>query len=89
MSNRSHNLPTPEGEQFEGSRFPGLSMLLGALALIGEHLDHFFDSAQSIGQPFVASLINGTHATAANTLDNRIPVEQQRSRFKLLAGHLF
>jgi hypothetical protein len=35
MSDRSHNLPTPEGEQFEGSRFPGLSMLLGALALIG------------------------------------------------------
>jgi hypothetical protein len=35
MSDRSRNLPTPEGEQFEGSRFPGLSMLLGALALIG------------------------------------------------------
>jgi len=35
MSDRSHNLPTPEGEQFEGSRFPGLSMLLGGLALIG------------------------------------------------------
>jgi len=35
MSDRSYNLPTPEGEQFEGSRFSGLSMLLGVLALIG------------------------------------------------------
>lgn len=35
MSDRSHNLPTPEGEHFESSRFAGLSILLGALALIG------------------------------------------------------
>ncbi|MGH8100798.1 MAG: hypothetical protein ACREIW_05840, partial [Chthoniobacterales bacterium] len=35
MSDRSHNLPTPEGEQFESNRFTGLSTLLGSLALFG------------------------------------------------------
>lgn len=35
MSDRSHNLPIPEGEQFESGRFAGLSTLLGVLGLIG------------------------------------------------------
>ncbi len=34
MSDRSHALPTPEGERFESSRFTGLSILLGLIALI-------------------------------------------------------
>ncbi len=35
MSERSHVVPTPEGEYFEKNRFAGLSMLLALLALIG------------------------------------------------------
>src|SRR6187397_1517727 len=35
MSERSHVVPTPEGEYFEKSRFAGLSMILGVVALIG------------------------------------------------------
>ena len=35
MSERSHVVPTPEGEFFETSRFAGLSLLLGVLALAG------------------------------------------------------
>src|SRR5204862_2132425 len=32
MSDRPHELPTPEGEYFETGRFAGLSLLLGAVA---------------------------------------------------------
>src|SRR6185295_14977519 len=35
MSDRPHELPTPEGEYFETGRFAGLSLLLGAIALAG------------------------------------------------------
>src|SRR6185503_3360119 len=58
---------------------------LGPLTLVGEHLDHFFYRAEAIGEPFVAGLIDGSHAAAADTVDDRIPVEQQRSGFELLA----
>ena len=34
MSDRSHILPMPEGEQFESNRFAGLSVLLGLIALL-------------------------------------------------------
>src|SRR5437667_2286162 len=34
MSERSHTVPTPEGEYFESSRFAGLSLLLGSVALV-------------------------------------------------------
>lgn len=34
MSDRSHTMPTPEGEHFESSRFTGLSILLGLVAFI-------------------------------------------------------
>src|SRR5207244_2156044 len=33
MSERSHVVPTPEGEYFERSRFAGLSLLLGVLGI--------------------------------------------------------
>src|SRR6185295_15517935 len=32
MSDRPHELPTPEGEYFEAGRFAGLSLVLGAVA---------------------------------------------------------
>src|SRR5438067_188072 len=32
MSDRPHDLPTPEGEYFETGRFAGLSLVLGAIA---------------------------------------------------------
>ena len=35
MSDRSHVVPTPEGEYFESERFSGLSFLLGLLAIVG------------------------------------------------------
>ena len=35
MSERSHVVPTPEGEYFEKSRFAGLSMISGVVGLIG------------------------------------------------------
>jgi hypothetical protein len=35
MSERAHVVPTPEGEYFEKSRFAGLSVLLGILAVVG------------------------------------------------------
>jgi hypothetical protein len=35
MSERTHAVPTPEGEYFESSRFAGLSALLGILAVLG------------------------------------------------------
>ena len=35
MSERSHVVPTPEGEYFESGRFAGLSFLLGVIALLG------------------------------------------------------
>ncbi|HST29514.1 MAG TPA: hypothetical protein VLK27_01600, partial [Chthoniobacterales bacterium] len=35
MSERLHNLPTPEGEYFESGRFAGLSVLVGIVALVG------------------------------------------------------
>jgi hypothetical protein len=35
MSDRSHVVPTPEGEYFENERFAGLSFLLGLLAIVG------------------------------------------------------
>src|SRR5213083_3302822 len=34
MSERSHTIPTPEGEYFESSRFAGLSFVLGLIALV-------------------------------------------------------
>ena len=34
MSDRSHTVPTPEGEYFESSRFTGLSTLLGVIAVV-------------------------------------------------------
>src|SRR5437870_7492298 len=34
MSERSHTVPTPEGEYFESSRFAGLSFLLGLIAVV-------------------------------------------------------
>src|SRR5215813_3712819 len=34
MSERSETLPTPEGEYFEGSRFAGLSSVIGIVAVI-------------------------------------------------------
>jgi hypothetical protein len=34
MSERSQTVPTPEGEYFESSRFAGLSLLLGSVALV-------------------------------------------------------
>lgn len=34
MSERSHTVPTPEGEYFESSRFTGLSTLLGIIAVV-------------------------------------------------------
>ena len=37
-----------------------------ALALVGEHLDHLFDGAQAVGEPFVAGLIDRSHAAAAD-----------------------
>ncbi len=35
MSERSHVMPTPEGEYFEVRRFNGLSMLCGVVAIVG------------------------------------------------------
>ena len=35
MSDRPHEVPTPEGEYFEPGRFAGLSLLLGAVAFAG------------------------------------------------------
>jgi hypothetical protein len=35
MSERSHVLPTPEGEYFENSRFSGLSLIFAVVAVIG------------------------------------------------------
>ena len=35
MSERSHVVPTPEGEYFESSRFAGMSMILGVVGAIG------------------------------------------------------
>jgi hypothetical protein len=35
MSERSQVVPTPEGEYFENSRYAGLSLILGVVALIG------------------------------------------------------
>ena len=35
MSDRSHVVPTPEGEYFETARFSGLSVLLAVLAIVG------------------------------------------------------
>ncbi|HMJ05773.1 MAG TPA: hypothetical protein VK474_05910, partial [Chthoniobacterales bacterium] len=35
MSERSHAAPTPEGQYFEKSRFAGLSLILGLIALVG------------------------------------------------------
>ncbi len=35
MSERSHVVPTPEGEYFESSRFAGLSFILGIIAVVG------------------------------------------------------
>ncbi|HEX4667079.1 MAG TPA: hypothetical protein VH207_10795 [Chthoniobacterales bacterium] len=35
MSERSHALPTPEGEYFENTRFGGLSIICGVIGLIG------------------------------------------------------
>lgn len=35
MSERSHVLPTPEGEYFENSRFTGLSLVMAVLAVVG------------------------------------------------------
>src|SRR3989441_4090738 len=35
MSERSHAVPVPEGEYFESSRFAGLSLLLGSVAVVG------------------------------------------------------
>jgi hypothetical protein len=34
MSERSHTVPTPEGEYFESNRFTGLSFLLGSIAVV-------------------------------------------------------
>jgi hypothetical protein len=34
MSDRPHDLPTPQGEYFETNRFAGLSMLLGVIAVV-------------------------------------------------------
>ena len=34
MSERPHDMPTPEGEYFETNRFAGLSMLIGVIALV-------------------------------------------------------
>src|SRR5256884_2041992 len=34
MSERSHTIPTPEGEYFESNRFAGLSSLLGLIAIV-------------------------------------------------------
>jgi hypothetical protein len=34
MSDRSHPVPTPEGEYFESERFSGLSVLLGVIAFV-------------------------------------------------------
>ena len=35
MSDRSHVVPTPEGEYFESTRFSGLSFLLAVVAIVG------------------------------------------------------
>ena len=35
MSDRSHALPAPEGEYVETSRFGGLSILSGVIAVVG------------------------------------------------------
>ena len=35
MSERTHSVPTPEGEYFEKGRFAGLSMMLGLVAVVG------------------------------------------------------
>ncbi len=35
MSDRSHVTPAPEGEFFETSRFAGLSLICGAIGLVG------------------------------------------------------
>ena len=35
MSERSHATPTPEGEYFESTRFSGLSVILGIVAIVG------------------------------------------------------
>ena len=35
MSERSHGVPTPEGEYFEKSRFAGLSVMLALIAIVG------------------------------------------------------
>jgi FtsH-binding integral membrane protein len=34
MSERSHTVPTPEGEYLESNRFAGLSSLLGLIAIV-------------------------------------------------------
>ncbi|MEP6809269.1 MAG: hypothetical protein ABI992_03430 [Chthoniobacterales bacterium] len=35
MSERTHGVPTPEGEYFEKNRFAGLSLVLGLVAVVG------------------------------------------------------
>jgi hypothetical protein len=35
MSDRTHVLPTPEGEYFENGRFAGLSLICGAIGIVG------------------------------------------------------
>ncbi|MDQ6624664.1 MAG: hypothetical protein M3Y69_00785 [Verrucomicrobiota bacterium] len=35
MSERSHVVPTPEGEYFEAARFSGLAVILGIIAIVG------------------------------------------------------
>src|SRR3982750_4406667 len=34
MSDRPHDIPTPEGEYFETGRFAGLSLILGVVAFV-------------------------------------------------------
>src|SRR5262249_16761545 len=61
----------------------------GPLVFVSEHLDHLFHGTEAVGESLVARLIDRPHAAAADAADDRISVEQQRSRFKLLAWSLF
>src|SRR6267142_3570848 len=81
MSERSHTIPTPEGEYFESNRFAGLSFLLGliafvalALCIVGAFLNpHQFSYSWLFAFAFFFTLCAGCffwtivhHATDAN-----------------------
>src|SRR4029078_74136 len=100
MSERSHTVPTPEGEYFEGNRFAGLSSLLGliaivalALCVVGAFLNpHQFSYSWLFAFAFYFTLCAGCffwtivhHATDANW---SVVVRRQLENIAVLLGAL-